>query len=307
MISLAHRWLFACLLLSTSLITHAAVTLIDATGARVTLAAPAQRIISLAPHITELLYAAGAGGRVVAATDYSDYPAAARDLPRVGSYANIDLETVLALRPDLIVAWKSGNSAAQLDRLRALGVIVYVSEPHRLDDIPTDIEHLGTLAGSEDNARMAARHFRQRHTRLTERYSKRPLVTVFYEIWNPPLMTINGAQIISDVLRLCGGVNVFADLPVLAPTVDVEAVLQINPEAIFMGDMQNRSTDEDNHWQRWTKLRAVRAGNLFRIPPDLMQRHTPRILQGAEMLCDDLEQVRARRVDHSVRKSDSTQ
>lgn len=295
MTSPTRRWLFACLLLGNSLTTHAAVTLIDATGARVTLAAPAQRIISLAPHITELLYAAGAGARVVGATDYSDYPAAARDLPRVGSYANLDLEAVLALRPDLIVAWKSGNSAAQLDRLRALGVAVYVSEPQRLDDIPTDIEHLGALAGSEGSAHTAAQHFRQRHARLARRYAKRPPVTVFYEIWNPPLMTINGAQIISDVLRLCGGVNIFADLPVLAPAVDVEAVVQMNPEAIFMGDMQNHSADEDSHWQRWTKLRAVQAGNLFRIPPDLMQRHTPRILQGAEMLCADLEQARGRR------------
>jgi iron complex transport system substrate-binding protein len=290
-----YRWLLTCLLLGSPSTTPAAITLVDATGVRVTLAAPAQRIVSLAPHITELLYASGAGGQVVGATDYSDYPAAARDLPRVGGYSNIDMETVLGLRPDLVVAWKSGNSAAQVNRLRALGVAVYVSEPQRLDDIPTDIERLGLLAGREDSARTAAREFRQHHAQLARRYSKRPPVTVFYEIWNPPLMTINGKQIISDVLRLCGGVNVFADLPVLAPTVDVEAVVQKNPEAIFMGDMQNSDAQPDNHWQRWTTLRAVRAGNLFRIPADLMQRHTPRILQGAEMLCADLEQARARR------------
>jgi iron complex transport system substrate-binding protein len=290
-----RRWLSACLLLGYCLTSQAAVSLVDATGTPVTLASPAQRIISLAPHITELLYAAGAGARLVGATDYSDYPAAARDLPRIGSYANIDLEAVLALRPDLVVAWKSGNSAAQWERLRALGVVVYVSEPQRLAAIPTDIEHLGALAGTQGAARTAAQQFRQVHARLAERYSKRPPVTVFYEIWNPPLMTISGKQIISDVLRLCGGVNVFAHLPGLAPTVDVEAVVQMNPEAIFMGDMRNRAAQPGNHWQRWTRLRAVRAGNLFSIPPDLMQRHTPRILQGAEMLCADLEQARGRR------------
>ncbi len=295
MTSSTCRWLFACLLLGNTLTAHAAISLVDATGTRVTLAAPAQRIISLAPHITELLYAAGAGGRVVGATSYSDYPAAARALPRVGGYAHIDLEAVLALRPDLVVAWKSGNSAAQLDRLRALGVAVYVSEPHRLDDIPTDIEHLGVLAGSEDSAHAAAQEFRLRHARLAKRYAKRPPVTVFYEIWNPPLMTINGEQIISDVLRLCGGVNLFADLPVLAPTVDVEAVVQKNPEVIFMSDRRNRDANPDNPWQRWKGLRAVQAGNLFWIPPDLMQRQTPRILQGAEMLCADLERARGRR------------
>ena len=292
---ITHRWLLACLLLTSPSTTPAAITLVDASGTRITLATPAQRIVSLAPHITELLYAAGAGGQVVGATDYSDYPAAARELPRVGGYSNIDLETILSLRPDLVVAWKSGNSAAQVNRLRALGMAVYVSEPRRLDDIPNDIEHLGLLAGREDSARTAAQQFRQRHAQLAQRYSKRPPVTVFYEIWNPPLMTINGKQIISDVLRLCGGVNVFADLPVLAPTVDVEAVVQKNPEAIFMGDMQKRDTGSDNPWQRWTSLRAVQAGNLFRIPADLMQRHTPRLLQGAEMLCADLEQARARR------------
>lgn len=295
MTSSTCRWLFACLLLGNTLTAHAAVSLVDATGTRVTLVAPAQRIISLAPHITELLYAAGAGGRVVGATSYSDYPAAARALPRVGSYAHIDLEAVLALRPDLVVAWKSGNNAAQLERLRALGVAVYVSEPRRLDDIPTDIEHLGALAGSEGSAHAAAQQFRQRHAHLAKRYAKRPPVTVFYEIWNPPLMTINGEQIISDVLRLCGGVNLFADLPVLAPTVDVEAVIQKNPEAIFMGDRRNRSANQDHHWQRWKQMRAVQAGNLFWIPPDLMQRQTPRILQGAEMLCADLERARGRR------------
>ena len=197
MMSHAQHFVLAVLLIITTSTAHAAITLVDATGQRITLAAPAQRIISLAPHITELLYAAGAGERVVGATDYSDYPVAARDLPRVGGYTNIDLEALLALRPDLVVAWKSGNSAVQLDRLRALGVAVYVSEPQRLIDIPTDIEHLGMLAGSEAHARTAAQHFRQRLAQLSERYSKRPPVTVFYEIWNPPLMTINGKQIIS--------------------------------------------------------------------------------------------------------------
>ncbi len=291
----AHRCMAACLLLGAGLTSQAAVTLVDATDSPVTLAAPAQRIVSLAPHITELLYAAGAGGRVVGATDYSDYPAAALGLPRIGSYANIDLEAVLALRPDLVVAWKSGNSAAQWERLRALGLVVYVSEPQRLDAIPADIEHLGALAGTQDVARAAAQQFRLSHARLAERYSQRPPVTVFYEIWNPPLMTISGKQIISDVLRLCGGVNVFAHLPGLAPTVDVEAVVQMNPEVIFVGDMGKRAAQPDNHWQRWTRLRAVRAGNLFSIPPDLMQRHTPRILLGAERVCADLEQARGRR------------
>lgn len=291
----AARGLLTCLLLSHALTTYAAISLVDASGTRVTLTAPAQRIVSLAPHLTELLYAAGAGGQVVGATDYSDYPAAARALPRVGGYSNIDLEAILALRPDLVVAWKSGNSAAQLEHLRALGVVVYVSEPHRLEDIPQDIERLGILAGTQVRAQAAAQQFQERHAQLAKRYAKRPPVTVFYEIWNPPLMTINGEQIISDVLRLCGGINIFADLPVLAPTVDMEAVVQKNPEAIFMGERRQHDANPDIHWRRWKGLRAVQEGNLFRIPSDLMQRPTPRILQGAAMVCADLEQARGRR------------
>lgn len=291
------RWL-ACLWLVSPVAAYAAITLTDVSGQRISLAAPAQRIVSLAPHLTELLYAVGAGHQVVGATDYSDYPAAARGLPRIGGYSNIDLEAVLALRPDLVVGWKSGNSAAQMERLRALGVTVYLSEPRHLDDIASDMERLGRLAGSEGRARRAAAQFRQRHAALAARYAKRAPVRVFYEIWNPPLMTINGGQIISDVLRLCGGVNIFAELPVLAPSVEVEAVLQRNPEAIFMGDMRHGEAQADNHWLRWPRLHAVRAGNLFRIPADLMQRHTPRLLEGAERLCADLEQARQRRPSH---------
>ncbi|OGI51714.1 MAG: cobalamin-binding protein [Candidatus Muproteobacteria bacterium RIFCSPHIGHO2_02_FULL_65_16] len=267
----------------------------DDAGATVVLAAPARRIVSLAPHVTELLYAAGAGGYVVGAVDYSDYPEAAKRIPRVGGYTGLDLEAIVALRPDLIIAWQSGNPPSQVERLRALGLAVYVSEPRHIEDVATNIERLGRLAGTADAALRAARAFRQRHEALRRRYAARPAVTVFYQIWDRPLMTVNGKQLISDVIHLCGGRNVFADLPILAPTVDVEAVLAADPEAIVASGAGAARPEWFDAWRRWPQLRAVRRDNLFVVPPDVLQRHGPRILDGAEHLCADLETARRRR------------
>ena len=267
----------------------------DDAGATVVLAAPARRIVSLAPHVTELLYAAGAGGYVVGAVDYSDYPEAAKRIPRVGGYTGLDLEAIVALRPDLIIAWQSGNPPSQVERLRALGLAVYVSEPRHIEDVATNIERLGRLAGTADAALRAARAFRQRHEALRRRYAARPAVSVFYQIWDRPLMTVNGKQLISDVIHLCGGRNVFADLPILAPTVDVEAVLAADPEAIVASGAGAARPEWFDAWRRWPQLRAVRRDNLFVVPPDVLQRHGPRILDGAEHLCADLETARRRR------------
>lgn len=267
----------------------------DDAGRTVTLDHPARRVVSLAPHVTELLYAAGAGGYVVGAVDYSDYPEAAKRIPRVGSYTGLDLEAIVALRPDLVVAWQSGNPPAQVERLRALGLAVYVSEPRHIEDVATNIERLGRLAGTTDAALRAARAFRQRHEALRRRYAARPAVTVFYQIWDRPLMTVNGKQLISDVIRLCGGRNVFADLPILAPTVDVEAVLAADPEAIVASGAGAARPEWFDAWRRWPQLKAVRRDNLFVVPPDVLQRHGPRILDGAEHLCADLETARRRR------------
>lgn len=267
----------------------------DDTGGVVELAAPARRIVSLAPHATEILYVAGAGDYLVGAVEYSDYPEAAMRIPRVGSYAGLDLERIVALRPDLVIAWQSGNPPAQVERLRALGLAVYVSEPRHIEDVATNIERLGRLAGTTDAALRAAQAFRQRHDGLRRRYAGRPPVTVFYQIWDQPLMTVNGRQLISDVIRLCGGRNVFADLPILAPTVDVEAVLAADPEAIVASGAGAARPEGLDAWRHWPQLRAVQRDNLFVVPPDVLQRHGPRILDGAEHLCAALEAARGRR------------
>lgn len=271
---------------------RADITVPDDTGAQVTLAAPARRIVSLAPHITEILYAIGAGERLVGVDQYSDHPPAARDVARVGGASALDLERILALRPDLVVAWQSGNNAAQLARLQAAGLVVFASEPRRLDDIPATALRLGQLAGTDAAARRFAQVFRQRHARLQRQYAGRESVRMFYEIWPQPLMTINGEHLISDVMRLCGAVNVFADVPALVPTVSVEAVLVAAPQIIVAGGRKEKASGWLEAWRRWPQLPAVRYEQLYAIDPDLMQRQGPRILDGAAQLCAVVDRAR---------------
>ncbi|MGF6982899.1 iron complex transport system substrate-binding protein [Paraburkholderia atlantica] len=292
------HWFSAAALALTALSAHAAVTVTDDSGATVTLAAPAQRVISLAPHVTELLYAAGGGPKMVGAVSYSDYPPEAKQLPRVGDNKALDLERIVALKPDLIVVWRHGNAQRQLERLRELHVPLFFSEPRRLDDIAVSLTKLGQLLGTSTSADAAAAVYRDDIARLRARYANRPVVSVFYQVWDRPLMTLNGEHMISDVIALCGGRNVFADLQPLVPTVSTEAVLAANPQAIVTaapGATQPDTTlPQLDAWRAWPRLAAVANNNLFAIDGDLINRPAPRIAQGARQLCEDLELARSR-------------
>lgn len=281
-----------CLQAATGLAV-AAVSVVDDTGREVRLERPAQRIVSLAPHVTEMLFEAGAGDRVVAAVSYSDHPPAARELPRVGSYNRFDIERILAQDPDLLVGWQSGNPDEALERLRRLGLPLYLTEPRSLDSIASNLERLGRLAGTAGTAAAAADRFRARYRDLRARYSEREPLTVFYEIWNDPLMTVNGEHLISSVVRACGGRNVFADLPTIAPRVSVESVLQRDPQVIVASGMGDERPEWLDDWKQWSDLAAVARGNLFFIEPDLLQRHTVRVLDGMERMCHALEEARS--------------
>ncbi len=274
---------------------QAEIVLQDDTGASVRLAAPARRIVSLAPHATENLFAAGAGERLVGVVEYSDFPEAAKRIKQVGDFARPDLESIVALKPDLVVIWQSGNITRFVQRLASLGLTVYQTQPDRLADIPINLEKLGLLAGSEAQSRQAAADFRQRWQQLHQRYASRPPVAVFYQTWHQPLMSVGGSQIISEVITLCGGKNIFAELKTKSPNVSLEAVLAANPEAIIASGMGYATPIGLNEWRKWKQLKAVSHNNLFHVPADLMQRPTPRLLDGAELLCQHLETARARR------------
>ena len=279
-------------ILTPALPLYAAVSVPDDSGHSISLSVPANRIVSLAPHATELLFAAGAGPRVVGVSEYSDYPPAARDLPRVSGGGGVDLEAVLALEPDLVIAWGSGNPNHQVDRLRALGVQVFLSEPRTIDDIAWSIERLGALAGTGVYAAEAATVFRTRADALQKQYAALPPVSVFYEVWPQPLLTINEDHLISKVIRLCGGRNIFDGLPTLTPQVDIEAVLVLDPEVIIAASDDGELPGWLEQWSKWPALTAVRNRNIRAIHADLIVRHTPRVLDGAEQLCNYLEQVR---------------
>lgn len=281
--------LWAPVAVATAVQAAAPVAIVDDQGQHWQFPGPPQRVVTLAPHLTELVFAAGGGGRMVGAAQGSDYPDAARALPQIGDSSGIDLERVLSLRPDLVLAWGSGNRPADLGRMRHLGLAVMVLEPRRLDDIPRHLRLLGRVLGTLPAAEAVSRGFEARQASLRQRYGNAAPVSVLFEVWPQPLMTINGAHLISDVLGLCGGRNVFADLPQLSAAVSMETVLRIDPQAIVIG---SGAADAVAHWQRHRSLAAVRNGHVFRVPPDLISRQTPRVLDAAELICADLERVR---------------
>lgn len=272
---------------------HAAITVQDDDGRPVTLQKPAQRVIAMAPHVTEMLFAAGGGDKIVGVVSYSDYPEAARKIQHIGDNRNVDLERVASLKPDLIVIWLHGSSERQIDTLRQLGIPLFHSEPKKLADIPSNLQRLGKLMGTEAVADKAADELRGKLAALTAQYAQRPPVRVFYQVWDKPLYTLSGGHIITDAMRVCGGENIFAALKTTAPVVDVESVLREDPEAVF-------ATAEKNYggvdlWRPYKNMKAVKNDNLFTLSGDLLNRSGPRMIQGTAMLCEKLELARQHR------------
>ncbi|MEO5343117.1 MAG: cobalamin-binding protein [Gammaproteobacteria bacterium SHHR-1] len=253
-----------------------------------TLAAP-QRWISLSPHITELVFAAGAGDWLVGVAEHSDYPPAARAIPRVGGHGGLDYERILALRPDLVLAWPSGTGSRVMERLRALGLKLETSEPHSLSAIADDLERIGQLGPDPAIARQRAEQLRQRIIRLQRRHHLLRPVRVFYQIWDRPLMSINGEHILNQAIELCGGLNPFAELTTLTPHLSREAVLLSQPELVLLPVAEELA----QRWQAdWQRLPASADWQFAQLAPDLLQRPTPRMLDGVEQLCRALERVR---------------
>jgi iron complex transport system substrate-binding protein len=275
--------------------TAFAVTVKDDSGASITLPRPAQRIVSLAPHLTELLFAAGAGDRVVGVGAFADYPEAAKRLPKVGDSAMLDLERIVALKPDLLVVWRDGNSPQQLQRLATLGMPVYASEMATLADIAHTLRRLGLLAGTETAAEARAVAYEQRLQSLRERYAGRAPLRIFYQVWQRPLLTFNDRHLVMQGLALCGVRNVFGTLAPLTPAVSEEAVVAADPDAIVTGRSGRDAPDGLEGWRRLGQMKAVRRGALIVIDPDTLHRSSDRIVEGLDGLCATLDAVRAAR------------
>jgi iron complex transport system substrate-binding protein len=282
-----------CLLLALlfALPAAASVSVTDDAGHRVTLGQPAHRIVSLAPNITDALFAAGAGGYVVGTSRFSEHPAAAKNVPVVGDATMLDLERIVALKPDLIVVWRSGTPAAQVEKLTRLGIPVFFAETTRLADVADATRRFGVLAGTTAEAERNAEAFDARLAALRASYAGKTKISVFYQVWDRPLMTIGHAQIVDDAIGLCGGRNVFADLTQAAPTVSREAVLARDPDVILAG------TDAAESLAAWRKtpfLAAVKHGNVIALDAPTLVLPSPSILPGVETLCRVLDQARGR-------------
>lgn len=277
---------------ATSVETPAAIHARDDRGRDVTLAAPARRAVTLAPHATELVYAAGAGAYLVATIRGSDYPPAARALPVIGDGTQPDPERVAATRPDLVIAWQPSAAAPLARVMEKLGVAVYYSDPQTLAAIPDAVERLGVLFGTEAQAGPAARALRARLAALAARYAGRAPVRVFVQAGLDPIYTLNHASIVSDALRLCGGVNVFGDAPVVAPQVGLESVLAARPDAVLAGVSAPADTARNLAAWRAMGLPAARAGHVYGIDADALYRPGPRLVDAAEQLCADLDRLR---------------
>jgi ABC-type Fe3+-hydroxamate transport system substrate-binding protein len=247
-----------------------------------------QRIIALAPHLTELVYALGAQNRLIGVMDHSDYPPAAAALPIVGNYANLNIEKILALKPDLVLTWPGGNPAHQLAQLEQLGIPVFGTHPKRLSELPSLVQSLGQKLGVPERGNQLASQLEGRYQALLSHQS--PLkVRVFYQIWHQPMMTVSSNSWLDDTINLCGGVNIFADNAIPYPQVALEQVIARKPQAVIIASHQGG----EGPWQQWSQLDVVKQGHLFMLSPDLMNRFTPRLLDGTEQLCQALATVRA--------------
>ncbi len=269
------------------------ITLQQANGETLTLAGPAKRIITLAPNLAELLFAAGAGTQLKAVVEYSNFPTQVTQLPRVGDAFRIDLERILEYEPDLVIAWKSGNSQSALQKLKQLGITVWQIEITRPGDIAEVVENMSRAAGTEAEGVVVAGQLRDRLMHLRQQNSDKTPLDYFYQISARPLYTVNGQHIISRSLEICGGVNVFSDLPALAPQISRESVILANPQAMIAPEISGEAPALQG-WQEWPRLQAVEINSMIYLPADEISQATPRLLDSIELACKLLDKVRVR-------------
>ncbi len=279
------------LLLAATAAMPAAPSVRDDDGHLLTLAAPVKRAVALSPHLAELVFAAGAGDRLVGVMRYSLHPDAAARLPVVGDAFAVNLEAIAALRPELLLVWRSGINPRQQQRLQALGLPVYSSEITTVDGIAATLRRLGTLFGTQAVAEAAATQTETRWQALRTRYAGRPPVRVFYQLWHEPLMTVSSQHLVAQAIAACGGINLFGDQPMLTPTVSWEAAVAADPQVVVTG----ASADEPARlepWQRFGRVAAVRHGRLVVLDGHRLARMTPAFVDGAQALCEAIDRAR---------------
>lgn len=286
--------MFRIALLLTLAPLLAAAASVDDFGRKVTPSHTPPRIVSLAPGATEMLFAAGAGKQVVATSEYSDEPAAARLIPRIGDSNAIDLERLVQTRPDVVVVWPGGNNAAQIGKITSLRMPIYQHRINSLADLPESVRRLGVLAGTQSVANQAAAELETRLGNLRALYAKKKPVRVLLQVWNRPIYTIGGKQLMSDVLQTCGAQNIFSDLPELGPAVELESVLARNPDMIVTSAPSPAAAEWAQDWKKFGTLRAVRTKNVITFEDMRLSRLGPSVVDAAEALCKEIDSARER-------------
>lgn len=272
----------------------APLILTDDRGRSIHLNRSARRIISLAPNITELVFAAGAGDKLVGVSSFSDYPDAAKLIPNIGDASSLDLERIVALNPDLVIAWGGGNKAADIDKLERLGLTVFVTKADRLEDISRLLRKTGKLAGTLEIAEISANTYDIELYKIKQNYKNRKKVSVLYLIWHQPFMTVSGNHIISDIISICGGINVFSAAPSLTLVVSEENILEIDPQVIISSMLfKSPEAGEQELWRKFSYIKAMKNDHLFFVHPDLILRQTPRMLKATRKVCKQIESARS--------------
>lgn len=251
------------------------------------------RVVSLAPHITEMIYSAGAGHLLVGAVEYSDYPEAAKAIPRVGNHHAVNLEKIISLKPDFVFVWQSSARQQDIERFKKLGFKIIYSEVKNLNDIGNQVRQFGQTLNTEQTANQNALKIEQQLAQLKQNYQNKTPISVFYQIWDKPLMTINGKQFISQGLEVCGAKNVFNELPMLAAEVNLESILKRNPELFLLGGEQQTQQNWLNKWQQIEYLTAVKNKQIKTLNADLYQRPTERFIMNLEAMCEVVDKARA--------------
>jgi len=287
------KYLATLLFLLMTNTVHAA-SVVDDEDNKITLDKPAIRVITLAPSLTEMLYTFGAEDKLVATVQFSNYPEAAKTKPHIGNYERFVMERLLSFKPDLVVAWASANNSQQLKQLEKFNIPVYRSEPRTLADISKTIRNLGVLTGLQEESSRVANKFDLRLKKLQDENKNKNELNAFYQVWHQPVYTINGEHVISKVMKLCKLKNVFENSIIIAPKVTVESVIKYNPDLIIASGMASSQPEWLDQWIEWPAIRAVEKGNLFFIPPDLIQRQSIRLLDAAEIMCEQADKARSR-------------
>jgi len=252
----------------------------------------AKRIIALSPHAVEMLFAIGAGDKIVATLEYSNYPKQALKIPRIGNYAGIQIERLVELQPDLVIGWKGGNKTSDLDKIKSLGFKLIYTQPNNISDIISDLGIFGELTGRKNQAQVVIDQMQKRYQSIRQNHQQKSGVKVFYQLWHDPLQSVGGDSWIESLIQDCGGNNIFRDAGSPYPMISIESVIVKNPDVIIIPHHSGSEIDKINYWSKWPEISAVKSGKIFTIDADLIHRFTPRSLDGLELMCKKINQGR---------------